>query len=98
MILFALLGSKALWLLYAWLASAIIASYLSGRKGYGDRPGLASGLLLNFVGVIVWLLVPARADSLWKRIGPFGRGGDKRRREAIAHESGRTEPAPPAAE
>ena len=98
MILFALLGSKALLLLYAWLASAIIASYLSGRKGYGERPGLASGLLLNFIGIIVWLLVPARADSLWKKIGPFGRGGDKRRREAIARESGRTEPAPPATE
>ena len=48
---FALLGSKALWLTYAWLASAIIASYLSHRKGYSERAGLASGLLLNVVGV-----------------------------------------------
>ena len=88
MIVFALLGSKALWLLYAWLASAIVASYLSGRKGYGERPGLASGLLLNFVGVLLWLVVQAREDSLWKKVGPFGRGGDKRRREAIARESG----------
>ena len=44
MTIFALLGSTALWLLYAWLLSAIIASYLSGRKGYGERVGLAFGL------------------------------------------------------
>ena len=60
MTVFALLGSTALWLLYAWLASAIIASYLSGRKGYGERVGLAFGLLLNFIGVIIWLVVPPK--------------------------------------
>jgi hypothetical protein len=85
---FALIGSTALWLLYSWLAAAIIASYLSGRKGYGERAGLASGLLLNFIGVVIWLFVPARADSLWKKIGPFGRGGSRRRRDEIAQESG----------
>jgi len=94
MTVFALLGSTALWLLYSWLASAIIASYLSGRKGYGERVGLACGLLLNVVGVVIWLVVPPRADSLWKKIGPFGRGGDKKRREAIAEESGPSEPGP----
>ena len=74
MTVFALLGSTALWLLYAWLASAIIASYLSGRKGYGERAGLASGLLLNAIGIIVWLIIPPRPDSLWKKVGPWGRG------------------------
>jgi hypothetical protein len=88
MTVLALIGSTALWLLYSWLASAIIASYLSNRKGYGERAGLASGLLLNFIGVIVWLVVPPRADSLWKKVGPFGRGGSKRRRDEIAQESG----------
>jgi len=73
MTLFALLGAKALYLTYAWLASAIAASYLSHRKGYGERPGLASGLLLNVLGVLIWLIIPARQESLWKRIGPFGR-------------------------
>jgi hypothetical protein len=97
MTVFALLGSTALWLLYSWLASAIIASYLSGRKGYGERVGLACGLLLNVVGVVIWLIVPAKADSLWKKIGPIGRGGDKQRREAIAAESSTTEPDPPPA-
>ena len=37
-----------LWL-YVWLVSAIAASYLSDRKGYGDRPGLATGLILTRV-------------------------------------------------
>jgi hypothetical protein len=93
MTVFALIGSTALWLLYSWLAAAIIASYLSGRKGYGERAGLASGLLLNFIGVIVWLVVPPRADSLWKKVGPFGRGGSKARRDQIAKESGTESPA-----
>ena len=91
MTVFALIGSTALWLLYSWLASAIIASYLSGRKGYGERVGLACGLLLNLIGVVIWLVVPPRAESLWKKIGPFGRGGDKGRREAIAKQSGTTD-------
>jgi hypothetical protein len=73
MTVFALLGATALWLLFAWLASAIIASYLSERKGYGQRPGLASGLLLNAIGIIVWLVIPAKQESLWKKVGPWGR-------------------------
>jgi hypothetical protein len=72
---FALLGSTALWLLYAWLASAIVASYVSERKGYGSKVGLAFGLLLSAVGALIWVLVPARADSRWKLQGPFGSGG-----------------------
>jgi hypothetical protein len=75
MTVFALLGSTALWLLYAWLASAIVASYVSERKGYGSKVGLAFGLLLSAVGALIWLLVPARADSRWKLQGPFGSGG-----------------------
>jgi hypothetical protein len=75
MTVLALLGSTALWLLYAWLASAIVASYVSERKGYGSKVGLAFGLLLSAVGALIWLLVPARADSRWKLQGPFGSGG-----------------------
>ena len=80
----ALIGSTALWLTYAWLASAIIASFLSARKGYGEKPGLASGLLLNAVGVLVWLVWPAKPDSRWKVQGPFGRGDGKTVAEARA--------------
>jgi len=75
MIVFANLGATALWLLYAWLGSAIIASYLSDRKGFGSKVGLACGLLLSVVGVLVWLLIPARPDSRWKLQGAFGSGG-----------------------
>jgi hypothetical protein len=75
-LVFALLGSKALYLTYAWLLSAVAASWLSERKGYGPKPGLASGLLLTFVGVIVWLVWPPRADSRWKLQGPLPRRGD----------------------
>jgi hypothetical protein len=75
----ALLGSKALWLLYLWLASAIIASYLSGRKGYGERAGLASGLLLAPLGVLIWLFFPAKEESLWKKAGPLPRSGKRGR-------------------
>jgi hypothetical protein len=95
MTLFAAIGSTALWLLYSWLASAIVASYLSGRKGYGERAGLASGLLLNAIGVVIWLIVPPKADSLWKKIGPFGRGVSRKR--PPAEESGSAESPPPPA-
>ena len=71
----AAIGAKALYLLYAWLASAIISSYLSDRKGYGEKPGLGTGLLLSVVGVLIWLIWPARPDSRWKLQGAFGRGG-----------------------
>jgi hypothetical protein len=71
----ALIGAKALYLLYIWLASAIIASFLSNRKGYGEKAGLATGLLLSALAIVVWLLWPAKADSRWKLQGPLGRGG-----------------------
>jgi hypothetical protein len=70
----AVIGATALYLLYAWLASAIIASWLSDRKGYGEKVGLASGLLLFVLGVVIWLVWPARAESRWKIQGPLGRG------------------------
>jgi hypothetical protein len=82
MILFGLIGATALWLLYLWLVSTIAASYLSDRKGYGEKPGLASGLVLSIVGTLIWLIVPARDGSKWKTIGPFGRGKNAARRRS----------------
>jgi fucose permease len=73
MIVIAQLGVAALWLLYLWLLAAICASYLSNRKGYGEKIGLAFGLLFTVVGTLVWLVWPAKPDSKWKVIGPFGR-------------------------
>ena len=82
MILFGLIGATALWLLYLWLLSTIVASYLSERKGYGEKPGLATGLILSIVGTLVWVIVPPRKDSKWKRIGPFGRGENAAKRRS----------------
>ncbi len=67
------IGASALWILFGWLACAIVASYLSGRKGYGEKIGLAFGLLLVPLGVLVWLVWPAKPESDWKVLGPFGR-------------------------
>jgi len=74
MTVFAIIGAKSLLLLYLWLGSVIVCSYLSNRKGYGERNGLATGMLLSILGVIIWLVVPPKADSTWKRAGMFGRG------------------------
>jgi hypothetical protein len=71
----AVIGARALWLTYLWLASAIAASYLSFRKGYSEKLGLAFGLLLTVIGVLIWLVWPAKPDSRWKLQGPFGSGG-----------------------
>ena len=86
----ALIGANALWLLYAWLLSAIVSSYLSNRKGYGEKPGLVTGLLLSVVSILIWLVIPARAASRWKLDGPFGRGSGKTVAEARAEEEGST--------
>ncbi len=59
------IGANAFWLLYVWLGSAIGASELSKRKGYGEKVGLGTGLLLTFLGVVIWLLIPAKPDSKW---------------------------------
>ncbi len=74
MTVIALIGANALWLLYAWLASAIIAQYLSERKGYGEKAGLVTGLLVSVLAVVIWLAWPAKKDSRWKLQGPFGSG------------------------
>jgi hypothetical protein len=66
MFLYATIGAKALYLLFAWLISAALASWLSDRKGYGERVGLTFGLLLSVVGLLIVLALPARPGSRWK--------------------------------
>jgi hypothetical protein len=68
-----MIGAWALWLMYLWLLSSIVAAYCAERKGYGEKIGLATGLLLSVVGALVWLLWPAKPDSKWKTLGPLGR-------------------------
>jgi hypothetical protein len=64
-LILAALGAKAFYLLDIWLASAWIAGVLSQRKGYGEKWGLGTGLLLSAIGVVVWLIIPARPTSQW---------------------------------
>ena len=78
------LKETALYLLLLWLFSTFVASWLSERKGYGDKPGLAAGLFLSAIGAVLWLLWPARKDSKWKVQGVFGRGSGKTVAEARA--------------
>jgi hypothetical protein len=73
MTLLALIGAKGLYLLFAWLLSAAAAAWLAERKGYGERVGLAFGLLLSVVGVLIVLVLPGRPGSRWKEEGPLPR-------------------------
>ncbi len=86
MTVISVIGAMALWLMYSWLLSAIVASWLSARKGYGEKPGLAAGLLLSVIGVVLWLVWPAKPDSRWKLQGPlpFGKRAGKTVAEARA--------------
>jgi hypothetical protein len=75
--IFALIGIKALYLLFAWLLSASIGSWMSERKGYGEKLGLAFGLLLTVLGLLIVLLLPGRPGSAWKIDGPLPKRGER---------------------
>jgi hypothetical protein len=65
------IGATGLYLLFAWLLSAAIGSWVSDRKGYGERLGLTLGLLLTVLGLLLVLLLPGRPGSAWKLDGPL---------------------------
>ena len=69
MIILANIGVKGLYLLFIWLLSAAAASWLSDRKGYGERVGLTFGLILSAVGLLLVMLLPGRPGSKWKEEG-----------------------------
>jgi hypothetical protein len=71
MAIFALIGMTGLWLLFAWLLSAAIGAWVTERKGYGERVGLAFGLLLTVPGLLIVLILPGRPGSRWKLEGPL---------------------------
>jgi hypothetical protein len=77
-LLLAALGVKALYLTYIWLLSSVAASWLSDRKGFGERPGLITGLLTSAVGVLIWLVWPAKSDSRWKVQGAIPKRGQQK--------------------
>jgi hypothetical protein len=66
---FAVIGTAALWLAFLWLGSAIVASMLSDAKGYGEKWGLVTGVMLSIVGAFLWALWPPREISRWKLHG-----------------------------
>jgi len=57
MTVLALIGAKALYLLFAWLLSAAAAAWLTNRQGWGEKVGLAAGLLLSVIGLALVLVV-----------------------------------------
>jgi hypothetical protein len=69
MIVVASIGATGIYLLFVWLLSAAIGSWVSERKGYGERVGLAFGLLLTAAGLLIVLLLPGRPGSRWKEDG-----------------------------
>ena len=78
MAVFGLIGITGFYLLFAWLLSAAIGAWVSERKGYGERLGLAFGLLLTVAGLLVVLLLPGRPHSLWKLEGPLPKRSARR--------------------
>jgi hypothetical protein len=73
MTLVATIGSTGLYLLFVWLVSAAGGSWLSARKGYGEKVGLTFGLLLSAIGLLIVLLLPSRPGSAWRLDGPLPR-------------------------
>ncbi len=73
MIVVAVIGAQALYLTFVWLLSAVISSWMSDRKGYGERVGLAFGLILSAIGLLIVLLLPGRPGSKWKTEGRLPR-------------------------
>jgi hypothetical protein len=86
----AFIGATALYLLFAWLISAAAASWLSDRKGYGERVGLTFGLLLSVIGLAIVLLLPGRPNSRWKLDGPIPKRERRTRSEELGAAGGRT--------
>ena len=71
---FAAGGAIYLYLCYLWLLSAIFAAELSRSKGYGEKAGLGTGLILSVLGPIIWLIVPPRdATAEWHERKPWQR-------------------------
>ena len=54
----ALLGVKALYLLFIWLASAIVGLVAVGpARATASVPAWPAGLLLTVVGIVIWLVI-----------------------------------------
>ena len=82
-------GAIYLYLCYAWLLSAIISSELSRSKGYGEKAGLGTGLILTVLGVLIWLVVPPKdANAEWHERKPWQRRHKPREGEMAGEAAG----------
>lgn len=91
------IGSTGLYLLFVWLIASAGGAWASERKGYGDRVGLAFGLLLSAIGLVIVLLLPARPGSRWKIEGPLSPSARARLRRGGRSEPPRSDGPPPPA-
>jgi hypothetical protein len=94
-------GAKSLYAVYIWLASAAIAAELSRSKGYGEKPGLGTGLILTILGPIIWLIIPPKDETAeWHERKPWQRRHKPREAEManVAATEGQTAIAPERAE
>ena len=82
-------GAIYLYLCYAWLLSAIISAELSRSKGYSEKAGLGTGLILSVLGPIIWLIVPPRdATAEWHERKPWQRRHKPREAEMAGEAAG----------
>jgi hypothetical protein len=73
-VVIAAVGAKALYLCYIWMLSAIFAAELSRSKGYGEKVGLGTGLVLSILGPLIWLAIPAKdPNAEWHERKPWQR-------------------------
>ena len=93
MMILATIGPTGLYLLFIWLLSAAIGSWVSDRKGYGEKVGLTFGLLLSAIGLLFVLILPGRPGSRWKVDGPIPKRSE--RHPGLSAESGEQELGPP---
>ena len=71
---FAAGGAIYLYLMYAWLLSAIFSAELARSKGYCEKSGLGTGLILTVLGVIIWLVIPPKDEAAeWHERKPWQR-------------------------
>jgi len=82
-------GATYLYLCYAWLLSAIISGELARSKGYSEKAGLGTGLLLSVLGPIIWMAIPPKDETAeWHERKPWQRRHKPREAEMAGEAAG----------
>jgi hypothetical protein len=82
-------GATYLYLCYAWLLSAIFSGELARSKGYSEKAGLGTGLLLSVLGPIIWLAIPPKDETAeWHERKPWQRRHKPREAEMAGEAAG----------